>query len=100
VNATDLSWNGSNWVADADGGTDFNGQRNFFNDAVKLHTHEFAIPLNSVKADNSGNSDLDIDPNNEVGLLIRVAKMASGGGSFCWNKTSGDSSNASGYDRR
>jgi len=68
----DLSWDGTNWSADGDGDTDFRGNGHFFNDAVKVHMREFAIPLTNPNTDDANNSDLNINLTHELGMYIEV----------------------------
>lgn len=92
---SELSWDGSAWSADGDGGImkDFNGARYFFNDAIKVHTHEFAIPLKTTTNDDADNSDLQISLTDELGIYINIYK----GGDFYWDKTNGSLTDPSGW---
>jgi hypothetical protein len=92
---SELSWNGSSWLPDGDGGIlkDFNGARYYFNDSKKIHSQEFAIPLKTSTSDDANNSDLQISITDEIGFFINIHK----GSDFYWDATNGDNKDASGW---
>ncbi len=91
---SDVSWNGSAWASDGDGQKDFRGARHFFNDAIKVHMQEFAIPLKNPKPKDANNSDLKISLEDELGFYIQVEKRGAGAGTFHWTETNGNVNDA------
>ncbi|MBF0433698.1 MAG: hypothetical protein HQK83_20635 [Fibrobacteria bacterium] len=93
LDVSDYSWNGSSWVADADGELDFRADGAIFPSDQKANHREMAIPLQNGKQSASGNSDLNITITDELGLYIEVFKEGSGAGTFYWVATNGDKTN-------
>jgi|GEM_PF-2635990 hypothetical protein len=90
VNLQDLCWNGTVWIQDKDGQTDFRGASYFFNTSNKIHHYEFAIPLHNGKTNDSGNSDLNVNYNDAIGFYIEVVKMGANAGTYHWLETNGN----------
>lgn len=90
----DLSWNGSQWVADADGAADFRGEASILGSSTKVQAFEFALPLRNGKGFSAGNADLQLSSlTQELGLFIRVSRGGSDCDSCSWDKTNGNSLN-------
>ncbi|MBN1130812.1 MAG: hypothetical protein JXA71_17620 [Chitinispirillaceae bacterium] len=85
----DMCWNGTDWIADGDGQTDFLAAQYYYNSDRKVHHYEFAIPLNNAKIDDASNSDLDVLSNEAIGFFLRVSKRGAGAGEFHWIETNG-----------
>jgi hypothetical protein len=86
----DLCWNGSSWIIDRDGQTDFRGASYFYNTDLKVHHSEFAIPLHNGKTNDSGNADLNVNYNDVIGFYLEIVKTGEGAGTFHWIETNGN----------
>jgi chitinase len=82
---TDMSWNGTAWIADA-GGADGSVANEYF---TSVFQWEFAVPLKNGKA-----GDLNVDSTRELGFLLEIFKNGAGTGTFYWDATNGTATNA------
>lgn len=87
---TDLCWNGTSWITDGDSSTDVGAY--VYGDIVSTQlTYEFKIPLNK-KADSSSSSDLNINPSEELGIMIhaRLQGQSISYTDYYWSMTNKD----------
>ncbi|MBF0431832.1 MAG: chitobiase/beta-hexosaminidase C-terminal domain-containing protein [Fibrobacteria bacterium] len=87
---SDMSWNGTAWIPDNDGAQDFRAAGATFSTDEKANHREFAIPLQNLKQGQTGNSDLNITTNDELGIFFEIIKLGSGAGEFYWTETNGN----------
>lgn len=94
---SEYSFNGTTWE-EQNSGVDvvFTGQGD--NYGTSFYQAEFSIPLSGNPAASDGESYLNVDSTDELGLYVEVHTTNGGGEVFYWHETGGDPDDASAGD--